>query len=111
MLAPRRPDPPGDHVGRKAHEEGPDEGADLLGGSPAPPLLLLQTAFPHTAGRQEQVTRGSLPVPGLYSQRRRSLEGGSWAMQPEDRAKTCLAGCVTSPSLRAVLCKARMAIE
>lgn len=47
-----RPSSPGDHVGRKAHEEGAYEGADLLGGSLPPPLLLLQTAFPHTAHKK-----------------------------------------------------------
>lgn len=48
---------PGDHVGGKAHEEGPYERADLLGGTLPPPLLFLQTAFPHTASeRWDMVT-------------------------------------------------------
>lgn len=48
---------PGNHVRRKAHEEGPYKGADLLGGTLASPLLFLQAAFPHTAqGREEKVT-------------------------------------------------------
>lgn len=48
---------PGNHIGCKAHEEGPYEGADLLGGTLSPPLLFLQTSFPHTVqGREEKVT-------------------------------------------------------
>ena len=48
---------PGNHIGCKAHKEGPYEGADLLGGTLSPPLLFLQTPFPHTAqGREEKVT-------------------------------------------------------
>ena len=56
MREARRSGSPGNHVGRKAHEEGPYEGADLLGGALPSPLLLLQTAFPHTArekGRED----------------------------------------------------------
>ena len=50
----RRPSSPGDHVGRKAHEEGAYEGADLPAGSLPPPLLLLQTALPHTAHKRRR---------------------------------------------------------
>lgn len=50
---------PGNHIGSKAHEEGPYEGADLFGGTLSPPLLLLQTSFPHTVwDREEKVIRG-----------------------------------------------------
>lgn len=49
MLVSRRSGLPGDDVGCKAHEEGPYEGADFLGGALTPPLLFLETAFPHTA--------------------------------------------------------------
>jgi hypothetical protein len=52
---------PGDHVGCKAHEEGPNEGADLLGGTLSSTLLFLQTALPHTAReRGEKVTLDGL---------------------------------------------------
>jgi len=43
---------PGDDIGAKAQHEGPDEGADLLGGSLSPALLFVQTPLAHAAEGQ-----------------------------------------------------------
>lgn len=49
---------PGNHIGGKAHKEGPYEGADLFGGTLSPPLLFLQTPLPHTAQDREKIIHG-----------------------------------------------------
>lgn len=76
------PGSPGDHVGAEAHEKGPYEGADLLGGPLPPPLLLLQTAFPHTVWKREKVTQGSLPAEVLLTDTAGDLQSQHRATEP-----------------------------